>query len=341
MFNLFGRKKTHVEISPSIVVFTVFFLLSLYFLFLIHDILVIFFLGFIIMVALSPAVDNLQIKIKSRLASILIVYALVTIVLSTILAFLLPPLANQLIQLLKTINLPYLQDELANLKFTAQELNNLADNYGNSINAILNLVMSTFRSLFNLLTFFVISFYLMIDEPKLHLKMSWLTKEKKHIKITRKFLDDLKSQLGGWVRGEIILMTIIGVMTYIALTIIGIPFALPLALLAGLLELLPNIGPTLSAVPAIAVAFLNYDYVTALIVSGTYFIIQFFENNILVPKVLSQNADVNPLVTLMGILIGFKLYGVMGGLLAIPVYIVIRTIYSYWMKYKKSLSPDW
>jgi predicted PurR-regulated permease PerM len=341
MFNLFGRKKTYIEISPSIIVFTVFFLLTLYFLYQIHNILVIFFMGFIIMVALSPAVDNLEEKIHSRLASILIVYALVTIVLSTFLAFLLPPLANQLIQLLKTINLPYLQDELANLKFTAQELNNLADNYGSSINAILDLIMSTFRSLFNFLTFFVISFYLMIDEPKMHLKISWLTKDKKHIKIARKFLDDIKSQLGGWIRGQIILMTIIGVMTYVALTIIGIPFSLPLSMLAGLLEILPNIGPTLSAVPAVAVALLNGDYVTALTVVGAYFVIQFFENNILVPRILSQNADVNPLVTMMSILIGFKLYGVVGGLLSIPIYIVIRTIYSYWMKYKKSLSPDW
>ncbi len=341
MFNLFGRKKTHIEISPSIAVFTIFFLLFLYFLYLIHDILVIFFFGFIIMVALSPAVDNLEDKIKSRLASILVVYTLVMLVLSTILAFLLPPLANQLIQLLKTIDLPYLQDELANLKFTAQELNKLVDNYGNSINAILNLLMTTFRSLFNFLTFFVISFYLMIDEPKLHLKMNWLTRDKKNIEITQKFLGELKKQLGGWIRGEIILMTIIGVITYIALIIIGIPYALPLALLAGLLELLPNIGPTLSAIPALAIAYLNYDYLTGLIVAVTYFIIQFFENNILVPRVLSQSADVNPLVTLICILIGFKLYGVIGGLLAIPIYIVIRIIYSYWMKYQKTLSPDW
>ncbi|MEA2056553.1 MAG: AI-2E family transporter [Patescibacteria group bacterium] len=341
MLNIFRRKKTYIQISPSIVVFTIFFLLGLYFLYQILDILAIFFIGFIIMVALSPAVDKVEKKLHSRLAGIIIVYILVVLVLTSLLAFLLPPLASQLLQSLKILNFPYLQEEIANLKFSAQELNGFAGEYGSSIGAVFDLVMSTLTSLFTTLTFFVISFYLMVDEPKLHLKISWLTKDKKHIKLARKFLDDIKTQLGGWVRGEIILMTIIGVMTYLALTIIGLPYVLPLALIAGILELLPNIGPTLSAIPAVGIALLNYDLTTALIVGASYYVIQLFENNLLVPRVLSKNADVNPLVTMMSILVGFKLYGVIGGLLSIPIYIVLRTVYSYWIKYQKKLKPNW
>jgi predicted PurR-regulated permease PerM len=298
-------------------------------------------MGFIIMVALSPAVNKLETKIKSRIASIIIAYVVMGLIISSILAFLLPPLAKQLLQLLKELNIPYLQDEIANLKFGVQELNQFAEDYGNSISALFEIIMSTFRSLFAFLTLFVISFYLMIDEPELHLKLGWFTQSKKHIKIFKQFLQDLQNQLGGWVRGEIILMSAIAVLTYVVLSLLQVPFALPLSLLAGLLEILPNIGPTLSAVPAVAIAFLNGDYLSALTVTAAYFLIQFFENNVLVPRILKANADVNPLVTMLSILIGFKLYDVIGGLLAIPVYIILRTIFSYWREYKQTLRPDW
>lgn len=341
MFNLFGKRKTLVEISPSIIVFTVAFLGLLYFLYFIHNILVIFFMAFIMMVALNPAVNKLEKIIKSRLASIITIYFLVLLVISSIFAFLLPPLANQLIQLLKLIDLPYLQEYISELRFTATELNDLANNFSSSINALTNVITSTFRSLFTFLTLIVVSFYLIIDEPRLHLKLSWITNRKKHLKITRQFLDDLEEQLGGWVRGQIILMTVIGVITYVGLLILKVPYALPLALIAGLLEILPNLGPTLSAIPAIIIAYINLGYINSLMVVAFYILVQQLENNLIVPKIMQKNADVNPLIGIMSILIGFQVYGVIGGLLSIPVYIVIRTVYSYWKKYKKSLSPDW
>lgn len=341
MLNLFKRRKTYIEISPSIVVFTAGFLMFSYFLYLIRHILILLFMSFILMVALNPAVNKLEKRIHSRLLSIVIVYILVIVVISSTLAFLVPPLAQQLIQLLRLIDLPYLQNVISELKFTAQELNQFADNYGESINALLSVVTSTFRSLFTFLTLFVISFYLIADEPKLHLKIGWLTSSKKHYKIARKFLDDIEEQLGGWVRGQLILMIVIGIVNYAGLALMGIPYALPLALLSALLEILPNLGPTLSAVPAVIIAFLDKGNAWALATVGFYIIVQQLENNFLVPRVMKKNADVNPLIAILSILIGFQLYGVIGGLLAIPIYIMARTIYSYWRKYKQSLTPDW
>jgi len=341
MFNLFRRNKTYIEISPSIVVFTVFFLLSLYFVFLIRNILLILLLSFILMVALSPAVDKLEKKLQSRIIGIIIVYILVIALIGGFLAFLVPPLANQMVLMLKSLNNPVLQQELSNLKFSLQEISKFAQNYGTSISAVFDVAMTTFNSFFTFLTLLVISFYLMIDEPNLHLKISWFTDDKKIIKLFRNYIDDLKIQLGGWVRGEIILMTSIGILTYFTLSLLQIPFALPLALLAAVLELLPNVGPTLAAVPAVIIAFFNINHLMALSVTAAYIIIQFFENNVLVPKILKENADVNPLISMLSILIGFKIGGVMGGLLAIPTYILMRTTYSYWRNNKKKLSPDW
>lgn len=339
--SLFKHKKNYISVSPSIVVFTVFFLITLYFLFQIRQILIILLMSFIVMVALNPAVNKLQKIIKSRLVSAIIVYFLVLMVLGSLLSLLLPPLVTELVQLMRSINIPYLQDELSNLRFTLQELNQFANSISSSLNTALSFINSTFQGLFTFLTLIVISFYLMLDEPKLHKKIGWFTQQKSHFRIARKFLDDIEIQLGGWIRGQIILMSVVGLITYIALTIIGVPFALPLALLAGLLEILPNLGPTLAAVPGIAIAWIYGTHVTALMTAGYYILIQQIENNLIVPKIMHENADVNPLIGILSILTGFKLGGVIGGLLAIPVYILARTIYSYYRKYEDKLKPDW
>jgi len=333
MLNLLNRKKTVIAISPSIVVFTTFFFLSLFFIYRIREIIITLFMGFILMVALNPMVNKIQKKIKSRVLSIFIIYMLLLVFISSILALLIPPLATQLTQLLKTIQLPYFQEELSNLRFTAQELNQLAASYSGSINTLLSIINSTFKSLFTFLTLLVISFYLMVDEPNLN--------NKHHFKIAKKFLNDIENQLGGWIRGQIIIMLLVGGLTYLGLEIIGIPYALPLGLLALMLEILPNLGPTLAAVPAIVIAWIHGDHITALVVLIFYIILQQAESNLITPRVMKTNADVNPLISILSILSGFILGGVLGGLLAIPAYILLRTIYGYYRKYRKRLSPDW
>ncbi len=340
-FNIFTRKKTYVSISPSIVVFTVFFLMTLYFLYQVQQILIILLLSFILMIALNPAVEKVQKLIKSRLISAIIVYFLLLIVIASLIAFLVPPLITELMQLLRSLNLPYLQDELSKLRLNLQELNQLANSLSGSVNTVLSIIASTFEGIFNFLTLLVISFYLMIDEPVLHKKIGWFTNKKVHFKIAREFLDEIEAQLGGWVRGELILMVIIGALTYIGLIIVGIPFALPLAILAGMLEILPNLGPTLAAVPSILIAFAYGGHVLALITTGLYIVIQQLENNIITPQIVKESADVNPLIAILSILTGLKLGGVVGALLAIPIYILTRTVYGYYLKYEKKLKPQW
>ena len=165
--------------------------------------------------------------------------------------------------------------------------------------------------------------------------MNWFTDKKAHVELTKTFLDQVEQQLGGWVRGQSILMLVIGVFTYAGLSILNVPYALPLALLAGLMEVVPNLGPTLSAIPAIAIAYLDISPVMGLIVFCFYVIVQQLENNFIVPKILRDNADVNPLVAIVSMMIGFKIYGIMGGLLAVPVYIVLRTAYSQWSQHHR------
>jgi predicted PurR-regulated permease PerM len=141
----------------------------------------------------------------------------------------------------------------------------------------------------------------------------------------RDFITRLEQQIGGWVRGELALMIIIGLLTYIGLKILGVNYALPLSIIAGLLEIIPNIGPTIALIPAVLVA-LTSSPVTALATVALYFLIQQFENNIIVPKIMQRAVGVKPLIVIIALMTGAKLAGVLGAALAVPGYLVLKVV---------------
>jgi predicted PurR-regulated permease PerM len=121
-------------------------------------------------------------------------------------------------------------------------------------------------------------------------------------------------------------MSIIGIMSFIGLTILHIPYALPLAILAGLLEAVPSIGPTISAVPAIILG-LSISPLTGLGALAMSIIIQQSENNLIVPRVMQHVVGVRPIVTIVVLMTGFTLGGVMGAVLAMPIFLALTSIY--------------
>jgi predicted PurR-regulated permease PerM len=142
----------------------------------------------------------------------------------------------------------------------------------------------------------------------------------------------VEKQVGGWVRGELVLMLIIGVLTYVGLILLGIPYALPLAVLAGLLEAVPNLGPTIAAIPVILMGLT----ISPLIGLGGLLqsiVIQQLENNLIVPKVMQSATGTQPLVTILVLLVGFTLGGVAGAILSMPIFLTVQTVI-------KAFSPD-
>jgi len=137
--------------------------------------------------------------------------------------------------------------------------------------------------------------------------------------------DKAEKRLNSWFWGEITLMTVVGLLTFIGLNLIGIRYALALAVLAGLLEAIPNLGPTISSIPAILLGFAVSPVmgVTAL---ALYFIIQQLENNLIVPVVMKKAVGLNPIITLIALIVGGKIAGVLGVILAVPTTIFIETV---------------
>lgn len=125
-------------------------------------------------------------------------------------------------------------------------------------------------------------------------------------------------KMGQWLRAQLLLGLIVGVFVYIALTLLGIRFALIFAALTAVLEIIPVIGPILAAVPAVVIAFVQSPLL-GLTVIITYFVIQQIESHLIVPTVMRRTVGLNPLVVILALLVGGKLGGMLGLLLAVPI----------------------
>ncbi|HXV99663.1 MAG TPA: AI-2E family transporter [Anaerolineae bacterium] len=139
-----------------------------------------------------------------------------------------------------------------------------------------------------------------------------------------------------YFRGQLTLMFIIGTMTWIGNTILGLPGAFALAFIAGVMELIPNLGPFLAAVPAVIVALIQgstyldiNNFYFALIIAGFYWVVQLTENNLIVPRVLGEAVELPPLVVMIGVVIGASVGGILGALLAAPIIASTREILRY------------
>jgi predicted PurR-regulated permease PerM len=332
MFEFFKNKHT-VVISPISIMFTIFFVLGLYFLYYIQSILILLLLAFIIMVALNPTVKRLERRLHlPKVWSIIVVYSLFLLCISLVLAVLIPPLASQVYQLVRHLQLPVLEEEIVSFSFTLQEMSELISRMGDSVNVLFSLVNAAFNTLFTIFTLVILSVFMMLERPTMAQKILWFSRKNEHVERVARYLDQLEVDLGGWVRGQLIIMLLVGLMNFIGLTLLGIPYAIPLAILAGLLEILPNLGPTLAAAPAVIIAYMAFGWPLAVVVLVMAILIQQIENNLLVPKVMKASANVNPLIAITAILIGLRVAGVMGALLGIPFYIIIRTTYSFFLR---------
>ena len=233
---------------------------------------------------------------------------------------LVPPLVEQTTRIINILpqGIEQITQGRYNLQLFEPQLNALPQQ-------LLQIAVVAFNNVLGLFTFMVILFYLIMERANLKYYLTFLFGESNQEKHAEIFVNKLEQKLGSWVRGELILMLIVGLMSYIGLMFLGIEFAIPLAFLAGLLEIVPNIGPTVATIPAILVA-LGHSPVLALAVTALYFLIQQLENNFIVPKVMSRAVGLSPLVVIISLLIGLKIAGLAGAILAVPAVLLLEMV---------------
>lgn len=308
-----------IEISHRTVIFTVLFLISLWVLWQIRTVVLALFIAFLLATALNPPVNRLT-KFKiPRALSILIIYLLLIGAIFGVAASIIPPLVDQTSVLVS--RLPEYLNSFGvtgiDQKLVSEQLANIGKLPAN----VLQFVISIFSNIISVFIVLVLTFYLLLEWGHLDNRLAFLFGQDGER--AKNFLSQLERRLGGWVRGELILMTIIGSLTYVGLRLLGIHFALPLAILAGLLEVVPNVGPLLSAIPAVVIGF-TISPVMGISVAALYFLIQQAENSFIAPKVMQKSVGIAPLVTLITLAVGAELGGIMGAILAVPILLLAQ-----------------
>ncbi len=217
-----------------------------------------------------------------------------------------------------------LQDAMSGIKDITAKYDLLPDGSFASIQTkiaeivanVLKVLSGIFGSIATLVIVLVMTYYLVAQDKKaLTLVNDWIPK--KHKKFALHLIDELQQQMGRWFAGQAILSFLIGIMVFIALSMFRIEGALVFAIFAGLLEFIPYLGPILSSVPIIFVAFTQSN-LQGLLILVALIVIQQAENHIIVPKIMQKAVGLNPLISIVSMLVGARLFGIAGALLAIP-----------------------
>ncbi|MBI2066343.1 AI-2E family transporter [Candidatus Woesebacteria bacterium] len=312
-----------IEISHRTIIFAVLFLVFLWFLYYIKDLILELFVALLIMTILNPFVTRLS-KLKiPRAISVFVAYVVVFGLFGAALAGIIPPLIEQTSSFAN--NLPRYLSSLGIGGYINEQLTGeLLSQLGSIPGQLVKVGLSVFSNVFAVITVLIFAFYLLLARDKLDDQLGFLFGEERKGELAR-IMDLLESKLGGWARGELALMALVGISNYIGLMILGIPFALPLAILAGLLEIIPYLGPVIAAVPAIVIGF-SISPLMGLAVTALAFLIQQLENYLFVPKVMEKSVGVSPIVTLLALAIGFRIAGVVGAVISVPVVLTIQVL---------------
>jgi predicted PurR-regulated permease PerM len=321
--------KRTVDISTGIIFRTVLILLGIWLLYVIRDIIAILFIAIIIAATIEPMVDWMNRKKIPRALAVLIIYIILFSIIGAAFYFLIPPLFAQLKDLAS--NLPAYSERITgffkglqsygqsyNVSFSEQNIiQNISDNLGKSSLAIFSTTVGVFSGLISVVVVLSLIFYMSVKKEGLNSFVVAILPsrfEKYSISAAQR----IKFKMGRWVQGQLFSMLMIAILDFIVLYFLGVPYALILAILGGLLEIVPYVGPVISAFPAVLSGFLVSPTIGFLVMAG-YIIIHQIEGHIIIPNVMKKAVGLNPIIVILAILIGAKISGVVGAILSVPI----------------------
>jgi predicted PurR-regulated permease PerM len=314
----------HLDATTKVILKVILAVLLLAFLWVIRDILIVLLLAIILASAMEPMVAYFHARRVPRAVSVLTVYILVIAAVVLVASLVVPLVISQLNVL--AANLPQYTQQLQGEFPILQSVLGTADlstviRHGLSVaggsDSVLTRTVGLFNGFFSVITVLVISFYL-VAEQKGMIEFIRSLVPPQHQAFATNLVGKIQRRMGRWVIGQLILSCVIFFFTFIGLTLLGVKYALFLALIAGLLEMLPYIGPFIAAVPAIFFALLQSPAL-ALAVAALYLLVQKTEGYLLVPKIMERTVGTSPLLVLIALLVGLKLAGILGLLISVPL----------------------
>lgn len=293
---------------------------------------------------LSSAIQRLRLGRRGRripeAGAILIIYAALILLLALIGGILLTPLVTETREFISA--LPQLWQDLQQRAAALEtrytwlpdisgviarlpgELAGLSRYFGTAAGVAFRFL----GGVFSIVTVLFMTFYMLVEGP--HIKQQFLTLfPPERSGRVEEILQHIGLKFGGWVRGQLLLGLIIGVVVGIGAAILGLPYPLLLGLVAGITELIPIVGPILGAIPAVLIALFQPPLLRlprVLFVVAFYALVQQAEANFVVPRVMRMAVGISPLLTVIALLVGVKLLGIIGALLSIPVAAALQVV---------------
>jgi len=317
--------------STQVIVKVIFAFLILAFLWAIRYIVLLLILALVLASAMEPMVAYFHEKKIPRSVSVLSVYLIVIGSGALILYLIVPPVIDQF-KVFQT-NLPeyssVLQTKYAWL-FGGSSANDLIQQAIASLGNGQGFVSNTFGAFNGVLDFIavlVIAFYLVAEEDGMKRFIGSLVPPDNR-SFALHLINKIQNKMGMWLLGQIVVSLGIFIFTYIGLLVLHVQYALVLALIAGFLEIVPYIGPFISAIPAIFIAFTQGNTSISLVIGVIilYILVHEGEAYLLVPKVMEKTVGTSPLVVMVALLVGYQLAGVVGILISVPIAAAVTVV---------------
>lgn len=336
--------RSELIVATTIVVVTILFIVGIArLLVMVGEILLIVLIAAILATGLTPVVDSLENRAWTkrewrlpRTGAIILVYIGLLAVLAVVASILITPLVTESREVLErgpelyaslratlvSLQLRYtwLPDLTAILDRLPQEISRL----GSYVGTATGVAFRVFGGVVSMITVLILSFYMLLEGPAIKEGFLALFPRKHHAQIET-VLQHIGQKFGGWLRGQLYLGLIIGLAAGLGTWALGLPYPFLLGVAAGITELIPLIGPVLGAIPAVLVALFGPTW-RLLAVIAFFTFIQQAEGNFLVPRVMKQSVGLSSLLTLVAIMIGANLMGIIGALLAVPIAAALQVI---------------
>lgn len=320
--------------TTGTVIKTIIILFLAYLTYLLRDLMLMILTSVVIASAVEPATRWFMRKRIPRPVAVITIYLSILIAVAGISTLVLPPLAQDVRNVIMTIP-QYVQsvdqadlDKIPGLTVVFNQLSeqvtsgNLLGEVGNAARSatfgFFQTAGTIFGGIFSFILIIVISFYLAVQEDGVASFLRVITPVK-HEKYVIDLWKRSQRKIGLWMQGQLLLGVIVGVLTFLGLSILGVQNALLLALLAAVFELIPVFGPILAAIPAVGVALIQDGFSLGVLTLGLYLIIQQFENHLIHPLVVKKIIGIPSLLAIISLIVGAQLAGFLGMIIAVPI----------------------
>ena len=343
-----NKENLTIDLSTKTMLFILGILGFIFFAQELISVIIFIFFGFVLMASMRPIVNWLKTKGVSRGFAITLPYAGLFLVILGVIVLISVPLVNQMTDLVQILpewvesTLVSLDDfSIGGYSVDFDMINTYVTDFlkafstADNVKNVATFLSSSFELGAFLITAIIFSIYLVSEHDTLaDVAFIRIVSIEKRDRVKR-LVSDVEGKLGSWVLGQGVVSTVAALFTWVLLTALQVPFALPLAIFTGFMNVIPNLGSTIAGIFMGIVALIAIGPVTALIVVGSFVIFQLIENSFIIPKVMGDAVGLKPIFVLLGVMIFITFFGLIGGFIAVPFMVIAKILYEFYIDLQK------